>query len=299
MTDVSADHDRVPARSWSVSQSHAMNECPRAWWFRYVAKAAPAQPRPVKQVVGSAIHAGLEAAYLAAKANAAWAGSRRMVDTYAMAALTAFSAYWDANGARIREYERHDAERLLLELLDVLVTPRPWEILGVEEQFTLRTFPQTNTPPATVTGVMDLVFNTSYADVKSIHIRDWKLGTVPTDPKELENNQQLCTYAAAATHRWPWVQQITVGLYSIRERREVITELHSDSINHAVNQLSYDAETGRLRAARRWVEPLPGEHCGGCRFRSYCPTMVKNRPPLVPGVDLVAERAMIAEKLTS
>jgi CRISPR/Cas system-associated exonuclease Cas4 (RecB family) len=306
MTDVSADHDRAPARSWSVSQSHILAECPRQWWFRYVAAARPAQPRAVKQIIGSAIHAGLEAAYRAVQAGKAIPVSRGgfrhargapLAATAGLAALAAFSAYWDANGAGVREYEREDAERLLLELLEALITPHAGEILGVEEKFTLRTMPQDEVPPTRVVGVMDLVLNTTNEMDKSIHIRDWKLGPVPTDPAELENNVQLCTYVAAATYRWPWAKRIAVGLYSIRERREIVTALHPDSVEHAARQLSYDAETARLREERKWVEPTPGEHCGGCRFRSYCPAMNKTKPPVVSGVDVAAERARLAQLL--
>lgn len=303
MTEVSADHGRAPARPWSVSQTHAMAECPRAWWLRYVAKAQPAQPRPVKQLIGSAIHAGLEAAYRAAQADIPPTGSvpragLPLSTTHGLAALAAFSAYWDANGAGVREYEREDAERLLLELLDVLITPHVREILGVEEKFNLRLFPQEpNLSPVTVHGVMDLVLNTSRPDEKSILIRDWKLGPVPTDERELQRNTQLCTYAGAAMHLWPWVRKITVALYSIRERREIRTELHPDSIEHAAKELAHDAKTAHIRAETKWVEPITGEHCGGCRFRSYCPKMNRTRPPVMDGVDVAAERARLAQLL--
>lgn len=293
MTDANADHGRVSTRPWSVSESHAMAECPRAWWFRYVAKAVPAQPRSVKQIIGSAIHAGLEAAYVAAQTDISPVGSvpragLPLSTAHGLAALTAFSAYWDANGADVRDYEREDAERLLLELLDILITPHVREILGVEERFSFPISPQ-----VTMYGVMDLVLNTSTATDKSIHIRDWKLGPVPTDEKELQRNMQLCTYAGAAMRRWPWVERVTVGLFSIREHREIRTVLHPDSIEQAARELAHDAETARLRAERKWVEPITGEHCGGCRFRSYCPKMNRTRPPVMDGVDVAAERARL------
>lgn len=297
MTEVSADHGRVSARPWSVSQSHAMAECPRAWWLRYVANATPAQPRPVKQLIGSAIHAGLEAAYQATKNNepsvAANRGKPALSQTAGLQALTAFNEYWTANGAGVREYERDDAERLLVELLDNLIAPLPVSVLAVEQKFTVRMFPQDDVPPVTVHGVMDVVFDTSPRLRNSIHIRDWKLGSVPTDRKELERNVQLCTYAGAATYLWPWVERITVGLFSIREQREIRTELHPDSIEQAARELAHDAETARLRAERKWVEPITGEHCGGCRFRSYCPKMNRTRPPVMDGVDVAAERARL------
>lgn len=306
MSDLFSDHGPASARPWSVSESHAMAECPRQWWFRYVAKAIPAQPRSPKQIIGAAIHAGLEAAYRAAReAINATPSSRAfrsvrgvpLVATGSLAALAAFSAYWDTHGLLIREYERDDAERLLLELLETLATPQPWEILAVEEKFTFRVEPRDSTPAAIITGVMDLVFNTSVGTSKSIHIRDWKLGSVPTNPEELERNVQLCTYAAAATWLWPWVTRITVGLYSIRERREVRTTLHPDSIEHTARELLFDAETGRLRAERKWVEPTPGEHCGSCRFRSYCPAMNKMKSPVLATVDIKSERARLAQLL--
>lgn len=295
------DHGRV-ARPWSVSQSHAMAECPRAWWFRYVAKAAPAQPRPVKQLIGSAIHVGLEAVYRAVRDDEPSVSAHRgqaLSQAAGLQALTAFNDYWTANGAGVREYERDDAERLLIELLDNLVTPMPASVLGVEQKFTLHTVGTDEIPSAVITGVMDVVFNTSSRLPGSIHIRDWKLGTVPTNPAELENNVQLCTYTAAATYLWPWVKRVTVGLFSIREQREVRAELHPDSVRHARQQLAHDAETARIRAERNWVEPTPGDHCGGCRFRSYCPTMTRAKPPIVPGVDVAAERARIATLLKS
>jgi hypothetical protein len=287
MTDVSADHGRAPARPWSVSQSHALEQCPRAWWFQYEARAQPAQPRGVPQLIGSAIHAGMEAAY-----NALQRGDERPGRTLSVSvgleALAAFSAYWDTNAAHVRDYEREDAERLLLELLDAIPTPAHGNVLAVEQRFTL-------TAPTLVSGVMDLVLR---AGMTWIHIRDWKLGSVPTRPEELEHNIQLATYVRAAQQAWPWATRITVGLFSIRERREVIHELHPESVAHAAARLAADAEEASTRVRSGWVEPTTGDHCNGCRFRSYCPKMnrIKNLP-VMDGVDVVAERAALARKL--
>lgn len=287
MTDVSADHGRALARPWSVSQTHALAQCPRAWWFQYEARAQPAQPRGVPQLIGSAIHAGMEAAY-----NAVQRGDERPGHTLSVSAgleaLAAFSQYWDANAKHVREYEREDAERLLLELLDCLPVPARGNVLAVEQRFTLTT-------PTVVSGVMDLVLR---AGMTWIHVRDWKLGSVPTKPEDLEHNIQLATYVRAARQAWPWATRITVGLFSIRERREVIHELHSESVAHAATRLAVDAEEATMRARSKWVEPLPGEHCNGCRFRSYCPAMdkIKNHP-VETGVDVAAVRAELTRKL--
>lgn len=291
MTDVSADHGRAPARPWSVSQSHTLEQCPRQWWFQYEARAQPAQPRNVAQLIGSAIHAGMEAAYLAVKNGKIAARTDQgasLATTVGLAALTAFSAYWDANAAHVREYEREDAERLLLELLDAIPTPVPGNVLAVEQRFTLTT-------PTLVSGVMDLVLR---AGVTWIHIRDWKLGKVPTKPVELEHNIQLATYVRAAQQAWPWATKITVGLFSVRECREVIHELHPESVAHAAAQLAADAEEATTRAWSRWVQPITGEHCEGCRFRSYCPKMNRvTTLPVMAGVDVAAERARLARDL--
>lgn len=289
MTDVSADHGRAPApvRPWSVSQSRALEQCPRQWWFQYEARAQPAQPRGVPQLVGSAIHAGMEAAY-----NALQRGDERPGRTLSVSvgleALAAFSQYWDANAAHVRDYEREDAERLLLELLDEIPTPARGNVLAVEQRFTL-------TEPSPVTGVMDLVLRSG---VSWIHIRDWKLGKVPVKPEELEHDIQLATYVRAAQQAWPWATRITVGLFSIRERREVIHELHPESVAHAAARLAADAGEAATHVRSRWVEPRTGEHCEGCSFRSYCPKMdrIKNLP-VVAGVDVAAVRAELAQKL--
>lgn len=287
MTDASADHGRAPARPWSVSQSHTLEQCPRQWWFQYEARAQPAQPRGVPQLIGSAIHAGMEAAY-----NALQRGDERPGVTLSVSvgleALAAFSQYWEANAAHVREYEREDAERLLLELLDTVPTPAHGNVLAVEQRFTLTT-------PTIVSGVMDLVLR---AGMTWIHIRDWKLGSVPTKPEELEHNIQLATYVRAAQQAWPWATRITVGLFSIRERREVIHELHPESVAHAAARLAADAEEASTRVRSGWVEPTTGDHCNGCRFRSYCPKMdrIKNHPVL-NGVNVAAKRAALARKL--
>lgn len=287
MADVSADHGRVSTRPWSVSQSHALEQCPREWWFRYEAHARPAQPRAVPQLIGSAIHAGLEGAYTALQRGDERPGLTLSVSV-GLEALAAFSRYWDANAAHVREYEREDAERLLLELLDAVPTPAHGNVLAVEQRFTL-------TSPTIVTGVMDLVLR---AGMTWIHIRDWKLGSVPTKPEELEHNIQLATYVRAAQQAWPWATRITVGLFSIRERREVIHELHPESVAHATARLAADVEEAETRARSKWVEPRTGDHCNGCRFRSYCPAMVKiKNHPLEDGVDVAAVRAEITRKL--
>lgn len=287
MTDVSADHGRVSVRPWSVSQSHALEQCPREWWFRYEAHVQPAQPRAVPQLIGSAIHAGLEGAYTTLQRGNGRPG-RTLSVSVVLEALAAFSRYWDANAVHVREYEREDAERLLLELLKTLPTPAPGNVLAVEQRFTLTT-------PTIVSGVMDLVLR---AGMTWIHIRDWKLGSVPTKPEELEHNIQLATYVRAAQQAWPWATRITVGLFSIRERREVIHELHPESVAHATARLVADAEEAETRARSKWIEPRTGDHCNGCRFRSYCPAMVKiKNHPVEDGVDVAAVRAEITRKL--
>lgn len=284
--------------SWSVSQSAAW-QCPRQWWYSAVAHAKPAQPDAPNRARGRALHAAIERAYRAAVMNPDRPERGFMIQYLDPAIML----LWEIWGHKQRQHEYNTAVAQLTELFLTLPVPAPHAILGIEQRAMLE---HTDEYGAyRINCVMDLVLKTGPT---SVHIRDWKSNRIDSD---IENNVQLAVYDLAARALWPWLTTITVGLYSIAQNREIVTELSKEDRRHGLEALLADASEAYagLNEARQGVithaaafPPVSGDRCASCVFRSYCPkftgAMLPLRADMIPQ-SVADERRRLAHRLES
>lgn len=272
----------------SFSMIRAWLTCRLMWWFRYLAKVAPAHPEAEHLAVGTALHAGLGAAYDAAR-NAVVVPRGARMDIYTDEACAALErALPDATS----QQTRIEAIGLLVTALEALPALPGAVILGTEIPFS---FP---TAAGEVKGSIDLAFRTG---ATSLHIRDWKWSSTPD-----ADSLQTAIYNIAARRLWPWARRITVGYYSVKRLEEAPAELTEETLNLRLDQMAYDAD--RMEAARDYVTagasgidvfaPTLGEHCGGCPFRAYCPAYTGPLPTFAyPPEDVESTRADLLRRL--
>jgi hypothetical protein len=276
---------------WSPARSSLLHHCPRQYALRYVLKAVPAQPDSVARMRGRVIHAGLAAAFQARAAGEMGAAQYPLMARYYPAAEAAMLAHADA--AVLSSVERAGAFAQAHRVLRRVASPHPAAILGVEMPFDV------DIEEVPVEGVIDLALRTGLA---SVHVREWKTGTVTWLPLE---DDALPVYGWAAAQRWPWVKTITVGLYATRVNQEREQALSVARSRLRCAKLARDARwaaTARTSLTAETIDALypmnPGGHCGGCPFRSYCPQFSKvSDLPLRSGVDVAAERHRLAQTL--
>lgn len=279
---------------WSVSQSAAWR-CPRQWWFRHVANAVPAQPDAARRGRGRAVHAALERAYFLADQYR----PDGFMHQFTPQALEVLYNTWG------KDQPLHEFQQAASEVADVLLRlPVPRNVLGVEYKIAL-----THTDDYgsyEIVCVLDLALRTGPA---SAHIRDWKSGNIDGD---LSTNSQLAVYDLAARTRWPWLTDISVGLYSVRHNRENSTTLTPQERDAAFEGLLRDASdayarvqevrTGAVSADEAFPPRPEPDRCSGCAFRSYCPLFASAILPLRRGLslqDVATERNRLTLRLES
>jgi len=220
-------------------------------------------------LVGTAAHAGLEAAYRSAATFPGYLPGS--MSRYRDEALDAVTAKWEALGIQTADEaalpQVHD---YVANTLDALPVPHPQAVLGVELDLTA-TAPW-GTP---VQVAVDLALRTGK---DSVHVRDWKyrrLQSLPTDA-ELLDDLQLGVYCALVRQMWPWVRTVTAGLFSVVSAREVAVEFPPAAAAEALERLESTAE--KAESDHVWEpRPSPGV-CGSCRFVSICPQWTNKAP---------------------
>lgn len=282
----------MTAMTWSPSRSAKWRTCPRQFLYEDVLDAAPAQPEAARRKRGRVMHAGMEAAF-----RTLFTGKHR----------GALSMAWYINEAHEAMREHPDAESLSMSdmaeccqlVSTVLATfdvPNPGSIVGIEHPFS---FIHKGIP---IHGIIDLALRTGAHSVKII---DWKSGRIAERAEMLEGNTALGTYSIAALRAWPWATTIEVGLHSLRHNESRFVTMTRAMQELTLSRLARDFHAAQ--SARNHLDPLtvedvfpamPGDHCGGCVFRSYCPMFADSNPPVRPGVDVVAERERLEARIS-
>ena len=237
----------------SVSSTRAYEQCPRRYWYGYVAREPEDRPVPPSWRIGSAVHSALEAAY---RCQADVPSSA--VSEHLPAALDALTAAWDrlelprGDGSDTRA-ARWVERTLRADVLDATT------VLGVEEP--LR---DTSTASHRIIGVADLLLARGGT---SIEVVDHKVTRRQATTTELAEDLQLNLYGALVRARWG-------------EHIEVRATLHYPIIPAAVTVALTPAgmEAARTRVlavadnahADTTFEPVPGLHCDHCPWQPRC-----------------------------
>lgn len=256
--------------------------------LRDVLHLAAAQPDPPSRRCGRVIHAGLEAAYRTASQERDHVAGQML--RFFEVAIEAMRAHPDAATLTEADWSRSVAD--VRRTLAKLPVPHPAAILGVELPFTLVT-PR----GVELRGIFDLVLRIGQA---KIHIRDWKSGQLSANYHAPTTSLQAGVYHWAASQLFPWAKSISVGLLSTRALDEIVQELETttaDVLTASVERDAIEAYDAQARLPSSTIDllypPSPGEHCGGCGHRSYCPVFAGADLPVRDGVDLAAERARL------
>ena len=250
------DGDVAPAapRWQSVSSTRAYEQCPRRYWYGYVAREPEDRPVPPSWRVGSAVHAALEAAYRR-QAEEPWGA----VSEHLPAALDALAAAWDR-----LELARHDgsdtrAARWVAQTLrtDVLGATR---VLGVEEP--LR---DTSTASYRIIGFADLLLSRGG---DSIEVVDHKVTRRQATSAALAGDLQLNLYGALVRARWGDHVEVRATLHYPIIPAAVTVTLTPSGMEAARTRVLTVADDAR---ADTTFEPVPGRHCDHCPWQPRCP----------------------------
>lgn len=213
------------------------------WWARDEVVAPPPAPPTDAMLVGTAVHAAIEATLVG-----------KPIATLEDDALDLFSEWqrwwpssslashkWEAEVAYAYDVARDSARRIGVSM------NRAYEVGGGE-----------------IAGTIDaLVIEDEYA-----HVVDWKTGSAfGAGPADAQNNWQLRLYAlmVARAH----------GLDTIHTHIVRITDRGVSQTSATLDTLELDAVAAEVAQLVRSIpssEPRPGGHCTRCRAVAVCPT---------------------------
>lgn len=279
--------------AWSVTRVEYWKQCRYAYWLRYVVKVAPAQPVSRARAHGRLVHIGLAAAFEAARRDP----TPGMMIGFRAQAHEKIMATHDRD-AVITQRQRDEAWHEVASVLETIPVPGRGAIVAIEQPFAFQP------GEYVIKGTIDYGARTG---VDSLHLRDWKTGAIPATPEELGGNVQLAVYSAAVALWLAWLRRLTVGLYSTRTGREVITTIGNSMIEHVLGRIETIANEERLvgqsvqTGAATIAESYPtnpGDHCATCDFRSYCPLFAKADLPVRNATLVAAGKQQVADLLT-
>ncbi len=243
-------------RTWwhSVSSTRTYEQCPRRYWYSYVAKVPAERHVPRAWRIGSAVHAALEAAYRhrAARPDAPLADALPY-------ALDALGSAWedlelphaDGSAGRAASWVTHSLRR------DVLATST---VLGVEQP--LR---DELSPGHRIIGFVDLLLD---RDERTIEVVDHKVTRRQVTPDDLAEDLQLNVYGALVRRRWPDRDRVRATLHYPVAPAAVTVTLTEDSMAAARDHL---AVVARRASGDPTFEAVPDRHCNHCPWRPRCP----------------------------
>jgi hypothetical protein len=255
--DAAVGTDRRATRRWhSVSSTREYEGCPRRYRFGYLDRRPRDRPAPVSWRFGSAVHAGLEAAYRWRLDDA----DGGIVGQLA-AATTAIDDCWRQLGL---DADADDAGRARASWFvgralaqDVLGVGR---ILDVEAALRDRI-----SEDERIIGFADLVLA---RDGDVIEIVDHKVTRHRASPERLREDFQLNLYGRLARLRWPWARTVRVTHHYPTGPAAVTATLDDGTMATALERLHRTAAV--IREDTRFL-PAPGARCGHCPWQPSCP----------------------------
>lgn len=272
---------RLPSRVWSPSMVECYISCPRAWGLIYgalIPLSAPSfqmdgnsasSPEPHLRK-GTLAHIGMQVAYERARE-----GRIRLVGAtmaqYEQDALRAIDDH--VPEFDLDEIGLGDVKDDVIRTLRALPAPLPHAVFGVERHAKVA-LPSGRT----MQGVIDLALVVGSG---ALHVRDWKHTRYTRLPKPdaLLDDGKMGFYAYAL-YQSAEVYAVSVGLYSLRDQREVFREMPYPAAARLMRRYDEVIDRAELDSV---LPPTPrGGNCQPCPVRKLCPLWSKNTQS--PGV---------------
>lgn len=253
----------------SVSRLKLYEQCPRAFFFRYVVKADKIPPDgDAPNVYGSVLHEVLETIYQ-------WAMIEEFTGTIGDHVILEHLH---------RAWERHDPGRGNLSGLGAYDyclkrlrryfrgrTVDSSTILGVEKEI------EANDPRVIeafggvkVNGYIDRVERRSGDRVAII---DYKNGFMLFSEEELKNDLQMSIYDVVARIFWPWAKEVILEFHMIRHDDAVQESVRTDSDRENVRR--YLPMLSRMTETDQDYPAKINKNCGYCDYRNKCSVYAK------------------------
>ncbi len=248
----------------SVSSLRTFHACPLRWkWDKQ--DAPTSRPKYAGWRRGTAVHAGLEAAYaFARRTNHDAPMHHPSVISVATAAV-----YDSCLDGRLPREEWDDCLHQVIDHLMEAPHVAPHDILDVEGfvQFVVRRR-QGEQEALQVIGFADRIDRIPPSGVRIV---DYKARTSDLTATELANDLQAQIYTVAASHRFPWARRIEFRIDFTRTHDSVSITRDRDEVRwleRSLTPMLTQAETGMRDGP--WP-PTPGPHCDTCPFLERCP----------------------------
>jgi len=249
----------------SASQLQGYARCPRAFWFRWVARLQP-ERRPLPLLLGSAVHGGVGWYFEQRLAG-------RLPDIEEAVQIARADVAADANGGNVSLTEwdelEADAGRLVRHYLEQAGDAA---VSSVEQAFDVPLFdPETGeTLPRRLRGYFDLrTENGAVIELKTA-ARGW--GEI--DPSR---HLQLASYSFAAEQAGGRSVAIEAHVL-VKTRREVRLDRYELKPGQYGWWRQSAADIERAIQARVFP-PAPGFACSGCEYRQACDRMGRTERP--------------------
>jgi hypothetical protein len=246
-----------PIRRWhSVSSTREYEGCPRRYRFGYLDKRAKDRPAPVSWRFGSAVHAGLEAAYRRLRDDAEGGIVAQLA-----AARAAVDDCWHQLGLdEDADNEGRDRASWFVGRAlarDVIAVER---ILDVEAPLRDRISDQER-----IIGFADLVLA---RDGEVVEIVDHKVTRHRASPQRLRDDFQLNLYGQLARQRWPWATTVRATHHYPTGPAAVSTTLDDETMATALDHVH---RTATIISKDTEFLPVPGPRCAHCPWQPSCP----------------------------
>lgn len=235
----------------SVSRLKKFDECPRAFYFRYVNKG-PEEPSGEVAAFGTLLHRTLELLYqwVVFEEFSGFLAETKLVECFREAwgetPLSSLALY-NEGLAILRVYVRKHAK------VDC------WSILATEQEFNIQV------GEFKVNGYIDRV---DRIGPDHIVIVDYKSNRQAFSRDELEHDLQMSIYGLAARTLYPWAKKVSFVFHMLRHNIEQESPKTAQQINDAAG---YVIALGRRTEEVGQVYPAKlNPNCGYCESRNRC-----------------------------
>jgi len=239
----------------SVSRLRLYEQCPRAFYFRYVNKGETA-PRGEAAAFGTALHAALELIYQ-------WIIREEYSGLFPMDQLVECyrQAWQESKLTDVAMYQEG------LQILRMYARSRGpidhFSILATEQEFNV------DVDGFVMNGYIDRV---DKVDDDALKIVDFKSNRKLYSRNELDSDLQMSVYGIAARHLYPWAKRVTFEFHMLRFDVIQKTERTSQQIDDA---RGYVVSLGRQTESDTTWEPRLNENCAYCDHRRRCDAYAK------------------------